>query len=108
MSMEISIVFDTAFKGSAAGAVWIVESVNNRQWFERQSVLDEGSAVFMPANGEIGLAAIRRAIWNVQEHYPEWSLITVSGVSLTADLARGFREEGHLAQIDQGFTLTKL
>jgi hypothetical protein len=105
--MEISIIFDTAFQGDAAGAVWIVESPQNRQWFEQQAALDEWSAVFTPEGGAIGRAAILRSIWNVQERYPEWSRITVSGVALTDDLTADLVDEGAVIKTEQGFSLAR-
>ena len=106
--MEISVIFDIAFQGRASGAVWIVESDDNRRWFERQAGLDAESAVFTPERGKIGREAILRAIWNVQEHYPNWSRISVSGVVLTHELSSGLRDEGSTMDTEQGFTLTRV
>jgi hypothetical protein len=105
--MEIAIIFDTAFRGEPASAVWIVESDANRRWFEQQTKLDEWSAVFTPEGGEIGCAAILRSIWNVQEHYPEWARIDVFGVLLTNDLASELREEGVVTETAEGFSLSR-
>jgi hypothetical protein len=106
--MEISVIFDIAFQGRASGAVWIVESDNNRRWFERQPDLDAESAVFTPERGEIGREAILRAIWNVQEHCPDWSRISVSGAILTHELSTELRDEGSTMDTEQGFTLTRV
>ncbi|WP_416464762.1 hypothetical protein [Sphingomonas sp. VDB2] len=103
--MEISIIFDTAFQGRAAGAVWIVQSDENRRWFDKQSDLDSGSAIFIPEGGEIGRDAILRSIWNVQEHYPDWSRINVYGAVLTKELASELRDEGNAMETDKGFAL---
>lgn len=105
--MEISIIFDTAFRGEAAGAVWIVESAENRQWFEQQPALDEWSAVFTPEGGAIGRDAILRSIWNVQEHYPEWSRISVLGAALTDELSTDLLDEGAVFETEQGFSLAR-
>lgn len=105
--MEISIIFDTAFHGQAAGAVWIVESDENRGWFEKQSDLDAGSAMFTPEGGKIGREAILRSIWNVQEHYPAWSRISVNGVILTQELSSELRDEGNLTGTGKGFVLAR-
>lgn len=106
--MEISVIFDIAFQGRASGSVWIVESNDNRRWFERQSDLDAESAVFTPERGKIGWEAILRTIWNVQEHYPDWSRISVSGVVLTHELSSELRDEGSTMDTEQGFTLTRV
>jgi hypothetical protein len=105
--MEISIIFDTAFQNQRAGAIWIVESGGNRRWFEQQSDLDAGSAIFTPEGGEIGHEAILRSVWNVQEHYPDWSRITVNGVVLTNELSRELRDEGDMVGTEEGFALVR-
>jgi hypothetical protein len=105
--MEISIIFDTAYQGKITGAVWIVESDENRRRFERQTNLDDRSALFTPEGSEIGRAAILRSIWNVQEHYPEWSRIDVHGSKLTGDLANELRGEGAVTETDEGFSLAR-
>lgn len=105
--MEIAIVFGSASQTNARGAVWIVDSPENRDWFAQQEGLDGGSALFTPEGGEIGQAAILRSIWNVQEHYPQWSRINVSGVSITPDLTAALQDEGAVGAIDQGFSLTR-
>jgi hypothetical protein len=105
--LEIAIVFGSGSQIDARGSVWIVDSPDNRNWFAQQEGLDGGSAVFTPEGGEIGQAAILRSIWNVQEHYPQWSQINVSGVLLTPDLTAALQDEGAVAAIDQGFSLTR-
>jgi hypothetical protein len=105
--LEIAIVFGSASQTNARGAVWIVDSPENRDWFAQQEGLDGGSALFTPEGGEIGQAAILRSIWNVQEHYPQWSRINVSGVSITPDLTAALQDEGAVGAIDQGFSLTR-
>ncbi len=103
--MEISIIFDIAFQEQVAGAVWIVQSDENRRWFDKQSELDVGSAIFTPEGGKIGRDAILRSIWNVQEHYPDWSRINVYGAVLTQELANELRDEGNAMETEKGFAL---
>lgn len=105
--MEIAIIFHTASRADACGAVWVVDSAENRIWFARQEGLDEGSAVFKPEGGEIGPAAVLRAIWDVEEHYPDWSRINVSGTSLSPDLLTALRDEGTVETTDHGFSLAR-
>jgi hypothetical protein len=104
--MEVGVIFEPAFQGTAGSAVWIVDSPDNRKWFTTRSDLDGQSAVFFPEGGEVGPAAILRAIWNVQEHYPDWSQIGVRGVNLTAELVVALRGEGTTKEIEGGFALT--
>jgi len=105
--MRVSIIFDPSFQGTAGGAVWIVESATNRQWFERKQDLDQQSAVFTPEGGTVGPSAIVRSIWNAQEHYPEWSEITVSGVPLTTDMSAELEGEGVVRETESGFSLAR-
>ena len=105
--MKVSIIFDPAFQGIADGAVWIIETPENRQWFERQNGLDKSSAVFTPENGRVGPVAVMRSVWNVQEHYPEWSEINVSGVPLTTELAGDLVSEGIVTGNENGFALKR-
>ncbi|GGE16948.1 hypothetical protein GCM10011529_24260 [Polymorphobacter glacialis] len=104
--MEVCIIFDMAFHAQAAGAVWIVKSAKNRRWFDKQSDLDAGSAVFTPEGGE-ALGAILRSIWNVQEHYPDWSQIIVTGVATTKELTDELLVEGSVMVTERGFTLVR-
>jgi hypothetical protein len=107
-NMEVSIIFDAAFQGHAAGAVWIVDTAENRRWFDKQADLDAGSAVFTPEGGKVGRDAILRSIWNVQEHYPDWSQIIVTGVPTTIELSDDLRDEGAVIATKQGFTLARV
>ena len=105
--MEVSIIFDTTFRGRAAGAIWIVDSDENRRWFDKQCDLDAGSSVFTPEGGEVGREAILRSIWNVQEHYPDWSRIIVTGVATTKEVRDGLRKEWNVRVTEQGFALVR-
>ena len=105
--MEVSIIFNAALQGRMAGAVWIVDSEENRQWFDKQTGLDAGSAVFTPEGGEVRRGAILRSIWNVQEHYPDWSRIVVIGVGTSDELSDELRNEGNLIVTEQGFALIR-
>jgi hypothetical protein len=105
--MEIAIVFEAAFQGEAGCSVWIVESPKNRDWFAHQAGLDKGSALFTPEGGVVGRAAVVRSIWNVQEHYPRWSKITVVGVLFTPDLEAALCDEGLITVTNQGFSLAR-
>lgn len=106
--MDVSIIFDTAFRGHTAGAVWIVNTAENRRWFDKQADLDVGSAVFIPEGGKVGRDAILRSIWNVQEHYPDWSQIIVIGVPTTIELLDDLRDEGNVIATRQGFALARV
>ena len=105
--MQIEIVFEKAFQGALGGAVWIVESPENRSWFAQQTALESRSALFRPESCEGSSGAALRCIWNVQEHYPEWARIAVSGVSLTSHLTEALHAEGMTAVSDKGFSLIR-
>jgi len=107
-NMEVSIIFDAAFQGHTTGAVWIVDTAENRRWFDKQADLDAGSAVFTPEGGKVGREAILRSIWNVQEHYPDWLQIIVTGVSPTIELSDDLRDEGNVIATKQGFAVARV
>lgn len=106
--MQVSIIFDAAFGSHAAGAVWIVDSPENRRWFDKQFDLDARSAVFTLEGGMVGREAISRSIWNVQEHYPDWSRIFVIGVPTNIELSDDLRDEGNVIATKQGFVLARV
>ncbi|MDY0960455.1 hypothetical protein SOM26_17380 [Sphingomonas sp. CFBP8993] len=106
--MVVSIIFDAAFERHAAGAVWIVDTAENRRWFDKQDDLDAGSAVFIPEGGKVGREAILRSIWNVQEHYPDWSQIFVIGVPTGIELSDDLRDEDNVMATKQGFALARV
>ena len=87
--------------------MWIVDSAENRRWFDKQSGLDAGSAVFAPEGGKVGRGSILRSIWNVQEHYPNWSRIIVTGVPAINELPDELRDEGTLVVTERGFALVR-
>ncbi len=105
--MEITIIFDFAFNGRAEGAVWIVQSDENRRWFDNQHELDAESAIFTLEGGELGHDAILRAIWNVQEHYPHWTRIRIRDVVLTSPISHALRDEGVIIEMERGFALVR-
>lgn len=107
--MKVLIIFDAAFRGRVAGAVWIVDSPENRRWFDEQSDLDAGSAVFTPPQGgETGRDAILRSIWNAQEHFSHWSQIIITGVPTTVALSDALGDEGNVVVTEQGFALARV
>lgn len=78
--MKVSVIFDPAYVGGASDAVWIIDSPENRGWFERQAgIIDPNSAVFQPSDP----IAI---IWNIFEHHPNWTEIAVTGEQVEADI----------------------
>ncbi|WP_428970384.1 hypothetical protein ACQR50_07220 [Sphingomonas sp. Xoc002] len=106
--MQVSIIFDAAFRSYAAGAVWIVDTAENRRWFDKQVDLDARSAVFNLEGGMVGREAILRSIWNVQEHYTDWSQIFVIGVPTNIELSDDLRDEGKVIATKQGFALARV
>ena len=79
--MEIMVAFDRAYEGRPRDAVWIIDTPENRQWFEEHRWhLDPNSAVF-DADAE-PLTILR----HVFDHHPNWSKIVVTGAGLTHEL----------------------
>ena len=50
--MNVLFVFEPAYAGHTSEAVWILDALNSRDWFEQHSArIDQNSAVFNPASG---------------------------------------------------------
>lgn len=80
--MKVLVTFEKAYAGRTFDAVWIIDSAENRAWFERQAAkIDVNSAIFNPA------ADPQHLFWSVFEHHPRWTEIVVRGIEPTSDLA---------------------
>lgn len=102
--MKVLIVFEPAYVGSPSDAVWIVDSSENRTWFERHSLfIDQNSAVFSPACDPLNI------LWNVFEHHPAWTEIDVRGERMTREIASGIAGEAALqSETREGFSLKRV
>ncbi|WP_334186296.1 hypothetical protein [Novosphingobium sp.] len=102
--MNVLVVFEPAYAGSTCDAVWIVDSPENRAWFERHSLhIDQNSAVFNPASDPLNI------LWNVFEHHPGWTEINVMGEQITGEIASGIAEEASIqSETDEGFSLKRV
>lgn len=104
MPMNVLVVFEPAYAGSPCDAVWIVDSPENRAWFERHSMhIDQNSAVFNPASAPLNI------LWNVLEHHPAWTEINVTGEQMTREIASGIADEASiLNETREGFSLKRV
>jgi hypothetical protein len=102
--MKVLIVFEPAYAGKPCDAVWIVDSPENRAWFERHSAdIDHNSAVFNPASDPLNI------LWNVFEHHPTWTEVTVSGKRMTSEIASGVADEASIqSETGEGFCLKRV
>lgn len=100
--MKALVIFDPHYNGAPADAVWIIESPENRIWFQQHAQsIDQNSAVF---NADSDLLTI---IWNVFDHHPKWTDIEVSGRSLTKEVAHELASDADLTMTKCGFSLTR-
>ena len=101
--MRVLVVFEPAFTGDPLDAVWIIDTPQNRAWYEKQlERIDGNSAVFTPANDPVDI------LWHVFEHHPRWTEIVVRGAELASDLAKGVKPEAVVrAQGADEFTLAR-
>jgi hypothetical protein len=102
--MNVLVVFEPAYAGSPSDAVWIVDSPENRAWFERHSMhVDQNSAVFNPASDPLNI------LWNVFEHHPTWTEIDVRGERMTRELASAVADEASIqSETHKGFGLKRI
>ena len=125
--MRVFLIFEPAYDGEAPDAVWISDTAPNREWFEGNLPrLDAQSAIFpIPCDMldtvirsvtdrnnlgwryETTETAAIQMVWNVQDHHPEWTEITVTGVPLTPKIAADLKDGGLLAPTAAGFRLTR-
>lgn len=98
------VVFEPAYAGSPCDAVWIVDSPENRVWFEQHSMhIDQNSAVFNPASDPLNI------LWNVFEHHPAWTEINVKGERMTREIASGVADEASIqSETREGFSLKRV
>ena len=93
--MKIRAIFDSQFSGEATGSVWIVDSPANRPWFERaKPTLAEGSAVFLASRYESRELAFCYMVWGIQDHFPDWQQIHVSGLDPFFPIPDALKDEG--------------
>ncbi len=106
--MKVAVIFDPAFDGDAADAVWIVDTPANQQWFASHlPEIESNSAIFpMGRYPSIASAAVQM-IWNAQNHHPRWNEIEAVGVALTPEIIADLKPDGALAETRTGFTLTR-
>lgn len=101
--MQVLVAFDPAYAGPSSEAIWVIDTPENRAWFEHQSArLDANSAIF---ENDVPPLAI---IWNVLDHHPQWSEIVVKGAPLTPEIEQAVRFDGIVASRGNNeFRLTK-
>ena len=100
--MRVLVIFQPEFRGDPLDAVWIIDTPQNRAWFEQQGELIDGnSAVFRPADPS-------EILWHVFEHHPAWTEVVVRGAELNPDLASSLEPDAVVREKTQdGFTLTR-
>jgi len=99
--MKVLLVFDPAYDGEAADAVWIVDSPANRRWFrEHRERLNCNSALFSAKR----VAAVA---WDAQEHHPDWTELEAVGLSLDQEDIADMSEDGRLTPTSHGFQLVR-
>ena len=90
--MKVLVEFGRAYAGPPWDAVWIIDTPDNRAWFEQHSnSIDPWSAVF---DDDMEPLAV---ISHVFEHHPEWAEIVVRGASLTPEIEDKLRAEAVVA-----------
>ena len=95
--MNVLAIFDYEFSAHASGAVWIVDSENNRVWFSRSAdELDPNSAIFYRDKRSTVAETLYQVVENITDHHPEWTSVSVLGLQVAAlsgfkTLANGLR-----------------
>jgi hypothetical protein len=105
--MDISIIFDLAFTGEANRVAWIIDTPQNRDWFERQTNLNAASAIFSTDRYPALKTAAVQMVWNAQQHSPAWTKVDVIGVPLTDQIAADLDGEGCVTATATGFQINR-
>jgi len=105
--MKISAIFQPEYTGDVTGAVWIIASDANKQWFEQRSDLDPESALFHAEKHDTQEDAVCHLVWGIQEHFLNWETIAVIGLQLTRSLGDVLHKDGRTTSKYDGFILSK-
>ena len=101
--MRVLVTFDPAYSGPPADAVWIVDTPDNRVWFEQQATgIDANSALF---DGKVSPLT---TIWNVFDHHPQWTEVIIAGAPLTPEVEEAVRSDAYATRLGtHEFRLTR-
>lgn len=102
--MKVLIEFGPHSNEAAADAVWIVDTTENRAWFETLAgQIDANSAIFQEVSDPLMI------IWNVFDHHPGWTEIEVHGAALTNVIEDAVRPDASAHMLSKReFRLTRL
>lgn len=93
--MHIRAIFDRQFAGEAWGAAWIADSPANRNWFEsNKAKLAPNSALFVVERYASPQMALCHMIWGIQDHFPDWQMISVSGIEPALPVPEELQNQG--------------
>ena len=101
--MRVSAIFDKDYEGALSGAVWLLDTPENRNRFEGSSDLDRNSALFSSTNFHRSPSALIELIWTIHDHFPELKSITVIGVKAGPLIARKLETDYAIEETIEGF-----
>ena len=79
--MKVLVAFERAYAGPLPDAIWLIETPDNRRWFELNiAEMDANSALFAKDADPLAI------VWNVLDHHPDWTEVHVRGASLTDEM----------------------
>ncbi|MDO6591161.1 hypothetical protein DS901_16960 [Loktanella sp. D2R18] len=86
--MDVSAIFKKDFRGELGEAVWLVDTPENRNRFEKSCDLDPNSALFSVNGFNTLQSGLAETVWSIHDHYPDLDKIIVIGVKLSALIAK--------------------
>lgn len=101
--MDVSAIFEQVYQGKLNGAVWLLDTPENRRQFEKASDLDPNSALFSSKYFDTLPSALVEMVWSIHDHYPELTSITFVGVVLSPFIASELEGEYLVEERDGGF-----
>ncbi|WP_299622693.1 hypothetical protein [uncultured Tateyamaria sp.] len=101
--MDVSAIFEKDFRGEINGAIWLVDTPENRSRFEKACGLDPNSALFSINDFNTLQSGVVEKVWSIHDHYPDLDSITFIGIELSASTAKELEDDYVFEEIKDGF-----
>ena len=101
--MDVSAIFEKDFRGELSGAVWLLDTPENRSRFDKSYDLDPNSALFSVNGFNTLQSGLVEKVWSIHDHYPDLGSITVIGVKLSMFITKELEGDYVFEENNDGF-----
>lgn len=101
--MVVSVIFDKDFRGELSGAVWLLDTPENRIQFEKSNDLDPNSALFSGSDFSNSRYELAQLFGSIHDHYPDLEGIAVVGIKLNTLIASELWDDYVVEEREDGF-----